>query len=188
MNTKNLAEVFSETDLTYIQQLDERQRRLYYATRAINIGKHGVAAVCASIHISKNTIYRGIRELNGKTNLSSGTVRIAGGGRKAILDEHPEYLVLFDEIVQKHMAGLPQDDSVRWLDLSVAQIIQIFKEHGISISPYIARKMVKTQRLQETFLSQDKDLEGSQEPRRSVQTSGSYLDILCTPWNTSSQY
>ena len=41
------------------------------------------------------------------------------------------------------MAGLPQDDSVRWLDLSVAQIIQIFKEHGISISPYIARKMVK---------------------------------------------
>ena len=65
MNTKILTEVFSETDLTYIQQLDERQRRLYCATRAINIGKHGVAAVCASIHISKNTIYRGIRELNG---------------------------------------------------------------------------------------------------------------------------
>lgn len=43
MNTKILAEVFSETDLTYIQQLDERQRRQYCATRAINIGKHGVA-------------------------------------------------------------------------------------------------------------------------------------------------
>ena len=63
MNTKILTEVFSETDLTYIQQLDEHQRRLYCATGAINIGKHGVAAVCASIHISKNTIYRGIREL-----------------------------------------------------------------------------------------------------------------------------
>ena len=47
MNTKILAEVFSETDLTYIQQLDERQYRLYCATRAISIGKHGVAAVCA---------------------------------------------------------------------------------------------------------------------------------------------
>ena len=80
MNTKILAEVFSETDLTYIQQLDG-QRRLYCATRAINIGKHGMAAVCASIHISKNTIYRGIRKLNGKTILSSGTVRIVGGGR-----------------------------------------------------------------------------------------------------------
>ena len=88
MNTKILTEVFSETDLTYIQQLDERQRRLYCATRAINIGKHGVAAVCASIHISKNTIYRGIRELNGKNNLSSGTVRIAGGGRKERLTNH----------------------------------------------------------------------------------------------------
>ena len=88
MNTKILVEFFSETDLTYIQQLDERQRRLYCATRAINIGKHGVAAVCASIHISKNTIYRGIHELNGKTNLSSGTVRIAGGGRKERLTNH----------------------------------------------------------------------------------------------------
>ena len=55
MNTKILTEVFSETDLTYIQQLDEHQRRLYCATRAINIGKHGVADVCASIHISKNS-------------------------------------------------------------------------------------------------------------------------------------
>mgnify|MGYP007096915854 CR=1 FL=1 len=107
MNTKILAEVFSETDLTYIQQLDKHQHRLYCATRAINIGKHGVAAVCASIYISKNTIYRDIRKLNGKTIHSSGTVRIAGGGRKAILDEHPD----------------------------------------------------KTQRFQETFLSQDKDLE-----------------------------
>ena len=44
--------------------------------------------MCASIHISKNTIYRGIRELNGKTNLSSGTVRIAGGGRKERLTNH----------------------------------------------------------------------------------------------------
>ena len=62
---------------------------------------------------------------------------------KLILYEHLEYLTLFDEIVQKHMARLPQDDSVKWLDLSVAQIIQIFKEHDICISPYIARKMVK---------------------------------------------
>ena len=43
------------------------------------------------------------------------------------------------------MAGLPQDDSVRWLDISIAQIVQIFKEHGISISPYIARKVLKTE-------------------------------------------
>ena len=159
MNKKILAEVFSETDLTYIQQLDERQRRLYCATRAINIGKHGVAAVCASIHIPKNNIHRGIRELNGMTILSSGTVRIAGSGRKAILDEHPEYLVLFDEIAQKHMAGLPQDDSVRWLDISIAQIVQIFKEHGISISSHIARKMVKLKGFKKCSFHKTKTLE-----------------------------
>ena len=41
------------------------------------------------------------------------------------------------------MAGLPQDDTVRWIDLSVTQIIQIFKEHDIDISHYIVRKMIK---------------------------------------------
>ena len=143
MNTKILAEVFSKDDLTYIQQLDERQRRLYCATRAINIGKHGVAAVCASIRISRNTTYRGIHELKSKATLPKKTVRASGSDRKSILEKHPEYLSLFDEIVQNHMAGLPQDDSVRWLDISIAQIIQLFKEHAIVISEHIVRKMIK---------------------------------------------
>lgn len=143
MNTKNLAEVFSEADLTLIQQLDERKRRLYCAAKAINIGKHGVAAVCASIHMSKNTIYKGIRELKDKVTLPGKSIRTSGGGRKPILTEHPEHLSLFDEIVLNHTAGLPQDDNVRWLEVSVAQILQIFKEHHISISAYIVRKMIK---------------------------------------------
>ena len=53
MNTKILAEVFSETDLTYIQQLDERQHRLYCATRAISIGKHGVAGTLDESYVSE---------------------------------------------------------------------------------------------------------------------------------------
>ena len=143
MNTKILAEVFSKTDLTYIQQLDERQRRLYCATRAIQIGKHGVAAVCASIRIARNTVYKGIRELKHKTTLPKKSVRASGGGRKPILEEHPEYLTLFDEIVQNRTAGLPQNDSVRWLDVSPTQIIQVFQEHDINISAYIVHEMIK---------------------------------------------
>lgn len=49
MNTKNLAEVFSEDDLTLIQHLEERKHRLYCAAKAICIGKHGVAAVRAFV-------------------------------------------------------------------------------------------------------------------------------------------
>lgn len=143
MKTKILAEVFSETDLTYIQQLDERQRRLYCATRAIHIGKHGVAAVCASIHIARNTVYKGIRELKNNTALPKKSVRTSGGGRKPILEKHPEYLTLFDEIVQNRTAGLPQNDSVRWLDVSAAQIIQVFQEHDINISAYIVHEKIK---------------------------------------------
>lgn len=177
MNTKNLAEVFSKADLTYIQQLDERQRRLYCAIKAINIGKHGVAAVCASIRISKNTIYRGIREIDDNAALSMRAVRRSGGGRKSILEEHPEYLTIFDEIVENHMAGLPQDDSVRWLDVSVAQIIQIFKEQGISISAYIVRKMIKIRGFKKRSFHKTKTL-------KEVENRDAQFKLIETTWTS----
>ncbi len=141
MKTNNLAEVFSETELTFMKQLDEHQYRLFCASRAISLGTHGVAAVCAAISISKNTVYRGIHELKANVMPPKGRVRVPGGGRKSTLDKHPELLAMFDDIVQNNTAGLPQDDTVTWLDLTAKQIQQKFKEHEISL--YIVRKMIK---------------------------------------------
>ena len=48
---------------------------------------------------------------------------------------------MFDEIAASHTAGLPQDDTVVWLNISVSQIVDQFKERGIPVSRYIVNQM-----------------------------------------------
>ena len=78
-----------------IANLNERQRRLFYAKMALDMGRHGVKEVCKEYGVSKNTVYRGIHELKGNRNMESGRIRKQGGGRKRILDLHPEYKDIF---------------------------------------------------------------------------------------------
>lgn len=124
---------------------DERQRRQFLASKAASLGWHGVRLVCNATGVCRDTLYRGLRELNADDNSSFPKKRIrdVGGGRTPILKKHPEYLNLFDKIASKYTAGLPQDDSVIWLTLTVRQIIDIFNEHGINISRYTVCLMKK---------------------------------------------
>ena len=54
-----------------IANLNERQRRLFYAKMALDMGRHGVKEVCKEYGVSKNTVYRGIHELKGNHNMES---------------------------------------------------------------------------------------------------------------------
>lgn len=142
MSTNNPAEVLSEFDLKYMSQLDERARRHFLATKAIGLGRHGVALVAEASGVNRDTIYRGIRELRSDEHLPRGRVRLPGGGNKRLLDREPVLLEVFDDIIEAHTAGLPQDDSVRWVGLTTPQIREIFKERGIDVSDYHVRQMV----------------------------------------------
>ena len=142
-NTNYPTEVFSDMDLKYLDTLDELHYRLFIATRADSLGKHGVSLVSNAIHVDRKTVYRGLHDLKCCNIPEDGRVRKVGGGPKRVLNEHPEYLDIFDELVESHTAGLPQDDTVRWLDLNVSQIQDKFKDRSISVSEYIVRQMLK---------------------------------------------
>lgn len=142
-STNYPTEVFSDMDLRYLDTLDELHYRLFIATKADSLGKHGVYLVCNAIHVNPKTVYRGLHDLKCENIPNGGRVRKAGGGPKRILDLHPEYLDIFDELIESHTAGLPQDDTVRWLDLKVSQIQDKFKERNISVSEYVIRQMLK---------------------------------------------
>ena len=81
-------------------------------------------------------------ELKSDEQLSKGRFRKVGGGNKRRLEKEPALLDVFDDIVKAHTAGLPQDDSVRWVSLNTPQIRGTFKEHGIDISNYHVCQMV----------------------------------------------
>ena len=70
-----------------------------------------------------------------------------GGGAKRKIDKHPEWVAAFRDIVSRHMAGLPQDESVVWLDIGVPQIRREFLERGHDVSDYIVRQMLKDEGL-----------------------------------------
>ena len=142
LGTNNPAEISSEADMKYMSQLDEKSKRRFLATKAIPLGCHGVTWVAEASGVNMDTIYKGIHELKADEQIPKGRVRKPGGGSKRLLDKNPVVLEVFDDIVEAHTAGLPQDDSVRWVSLTTPQIREIFKERGIDISDYHVRQMV----------------------------------------------
>ena len=120
LGTNNPAEILSEVDLKHMSQLDERTKRHFLATKALSLGRHGVSLVAEASGVNRDTIYRGIRKLKTGEQLPKGCVRKTGGGNKRLLEREPVLLEVFDDIVEAHTAGLPQDDSVRWVSLTTA--------------------------------------------------------------------
>lgn len=108
--------------MEYLKDANERQTRQFAAIVAERIGIHGVAIVCYAFGVSRNTVYRGLHELQAKEHLDEGKVRKKGGGRKSTLSVHPEYINIFREIVEFDIAGLPQDANTKWLRLTPSQI------------------------------------------------------------------
>ena len=104
-----------------------------------------------AVDVCRNTLRRGKYELENNANDSfpKGRIRAFGGGRTAILKAHPEYLDVFDEIADSHTAGLPQDESIIWLTISVPCIIALFKERGIKVSRYVVNQMKKARGFKE---------------------------------------
>jgi hypothetical protein len=102
--------------------------------------------VCNILDISRNTVYRGRRELGSGKHLEEGRVRQRGGGRKSILSTHPEYITIFREIVAFDIAGLPQEANTKWLRLSPSQIQLIFSEqYHAEVSLYTVRQIIKAE-------------------------------------------
>lgn len=56
---------------------------------------------------------------------------------------HPEWLLVFDQIVADSTAGLPQDPSVKWTYLSPRQIVERFLEKSITVSRYHVVQMLE---------------------------------------------
>ena len=141
--TNNPSDVFSDMELKLMETLNERQLRQFVASKAVKYGCHGVSIVCGAYCIDRDTVCRGIRELRSSDNdtFPSGRVRAKGGGPKCLLDKHPEYLAIFDEIAAEYTAGLPQDDAVKWLTITTPRICELFSERGINVSLYHVRQM-----------------------------------------------
>lgn len=72
----------SQEELRYVNQLDERQKRLYVGLKAKALGWHGVHLVSVAYRVNVKTVRKGKLELSTLPDLASKRIRKAGGGPK----------------------------------------------------------------------------------------------------------
>ena len=127
---------------TYLK-LSEKDRRAYTAIEALKLPRGGKAYIIELLGCSRNTIVRGISELQEPDKVVKGRIRKKGGGRKQVIDIIENIDEVFLNVIDDHIAGDPMDGKIRWTNLSHKKIAAKMKESGIIISVTVIKKLLK---------------------------------------------
>ena len=168
MTKKAPPEVLSPSDLAYMSTLNERDRRWFLATKAADLKAHGLSyrKVSKIMGTSTHTLQNGRQELLSGEGPGDGRIRRTGAGRKSVLPQHPEWTQAVVQIIEPHTAGLPQDENVVWISLSVTQIMNELSKAGYDISRYFIRQILDSLGLRERSFYKDlpmKDIKNRDE-------------------------
>ena len=71
-----------EKYMMLIPMLTERSKRIWAATEALALGRGGISTVSRATGIHRNTIAKGIGQLESPETLAPDGIRRQGGGRK----------------------------------------------------------------------------------------------------------
>ncbi|AGA90791.1 Rhodopirellula transposase [Thioflavicoccus mobilis 8321] len=111
---------------------DERERRLWAAVEAGELGRGVISLIARAPGLSRNAISRGLDELAGVQRgetLPQGRIRAAGGGRKSLTEKDPQLLEALERLVEPMTRGDPQSP-LRWTCKSTRQLAQALKRQG----------------------------------------------------------
>jgi Rhodopirellula transposase DDE domain len=152
--------------------LRERGTRLWAAVEALSFGPGGVRAVAEALAISAKTILQGKRELQAQpthpdSDLVGGRQRRPGGGRKSVLEKHPELRSLIEQIVDPATRGDPMKP-LRWISKSLPHIVDELGRQGYKLSPTTVSKILYEE-LDYGMQGLRKTREGSSHPDRDAQ-------------------
>lgn len=125
-----------------MEELDERQRRLYAATEAQRRGWGGCRVVRQITGISQRSLKRGMDELAGRVAPPpAGRVRGVGGGRPAIEVAQPGIEAALEALVEGQTAGDPEGQG-RWVRTSLRQLEAALEERGYEVSHQTVARML----------------------------------------------
>jgi hypothetical protein len=121
--------------LTMAPVLDERSRRLWAATEALQLGWGGVTCVAAASGLSRTTIAVGLRELRERTpdEAPGPRIRRPGGGRKHLIDTDLSLWAALDALVEPDTRGDPETP-LRWTCKSTRRLAEELRRQGHPIS------------------------------------------------------
>jgi len=130
---------------TLYSRLSEKDRRLYAGVEALKLDYGGVSYIAQLLGCSRDTILRGIDEINCEETGDQNRIRQPGGGRTAVLEKgnKDKLNMAFLSILKENTAGNPIDEKVKWTDLTCAEIRGLLNKKGFKVSRNIVRKLLK---------------------------------------------
>ena len=150
--------------------LNEKAKRLWAATEAIELGYGGVSTVSRATGLSRSTIANGIDELNAKSptpaDSDSDKQRKPGGGRKKKTDTDPEIKKALENLLEPYTSGDPVR-ALRWTCKSTANLAEELTKIGHPVSPRTVASLLKE--MNYSLQSNRKRFEGKQHPDRNAQ-------------------
>ena len=147
-------------------ELTERTLRLFAAAEAKVLGRGGISAVSRAIEISRDRIYRGLKDLEAKDKLESERIRRNGGGRKKRVEEDPTLKKHLDRLISPYTRGDPESP-LRWTCKSVRKLAEALKGKGHQTSHRMVAELLNE--MGYSLQGNRKTIEGKQHPDRDAQ-------------------
>ena len=148
---------------------NERERRLWAAVEASQLGRGGISTVARATGLSRTTLYQGLEEL-GQDQTGAGLrrsrVRGKGGGRKRLTEKDPRLLASLEKPVEPTTRGDPESP-LRWTCKSTRQLAAVLREQGHPVGRQKVSELLDT--LGYSLQANRKTREGSAHVDRDAQ-------------------
>ena len=151
------------------ETFNERQRRLWAAIEASQLGRGGISTVARATGLSRTTIYQGLEEL-GQDQTEAGLrrqrVRSQGGGRQRLTEKDPQLLASLEKRVEPTTRGDPESP-LRWTCKSTRQLAAVLQQQGHPVGRQKVSELLDT--LGYSLQANRKTREGSAHVDRDAQ-------------------
>ena len=105
-------------------KLSEKDRRSYAAVEALKLPRGGKSYVADLLGCSRNTISKGISDLNNPDLVLKDRIRGKGAGRRSVIETIENIDEVFLKVIDDYIAGDPMNGKIRWTNLSHKKIAE----------------------------------------------------------------
>ncbi|QEC70386.1 ISAzo13 family transposase [Arachidicoccus ginsenosidivorans] len=160
-----------------LPHLNEKQKRIYLALEAEDLGHGGVKKVSEASSVSRKTIINGKKEIaeseaniedevNQESEVDIFRIRKPGGGRKSLNEIDPGLFSALETMLEPVTRGHPES-VLKWTCLSTRSLSEALKKKGYSVSHTKVGEMLKEAGF--SLQANSKTLEGGNHPDRNEQ-------------------
>jgi len=161
-----ISEAIAQKYHTLLPTLSERMRRLWAGTEARALGRGGIAVVARATGLARNTVVRGLHELDEESPLDPAYVRRAGAGRKRKAVLNPTLKDALEGLVEPVTRGDPESP-LRWTSKSTRVLARELTSAGYSVSHVLVADLLHE--MEYSLQANRKTMEGASHPDRDAQ-------------------